>query len=76
MILSGDRMLLQHPAPQHWFTLTWVQAETDADDLKMEIWGVKIRWKMNFPMWLYLFIKNWWVVFIPGYSFEKQNLMS
>lgn len=41
------------------------QAETDVDDLKMEIcWG-KIRWERKFPVGLYLFWMDGWCLF-PG----------
>lgn len=39
------------------------QAETDVDDLKMEICREKIRWEKKFPVGLYPFRMDGWCLF-------------
>lgn len=71
IILGGDRML-QHPCTTTLIYTPRVQAETDVDDLKIDIWEEKIRWEMKFSMGQYLFrIDGWCLCQVVAGTFTK-----
>lgn len=55
-----------------------VQAKTDVDDLKMDIWGKQIRWEMKFPMGLHLFRMDGWCLFqvvVGAFTIVKPHVL-